>query len=145
MDTSCRSSSLRVGITERGIIARPRWTRFYYRLLKSPLLFRNTIRQFNGGKMTRRTGYIQTSTFIISHTYAVMQVWRSTHAIYTMNGGRDKTRARQRAMTVYLLCTHLTVLLIGLAPHLSHKETRKNPIKDEGVDWTSRGLYNMEL
>ena len=58
LDTNRLSGSFRSGITERCIIARPCWTRFFYRLSKSPLPFRNAIRQFNGEKMTRRTGYI---------------------------------------------------------------------------------------
>ena len=48
LDTNRLSGSFRSGITERCIITRPRWSRFFYRLIKSPLPFRNAIRQFNG-------------------------------------------------------------------------------------------------
>ena len=38
-----------------------------------------------------------------------------------------------------------TVLLKDTASHLSYKETRKNPIKDKGVDWSSGVFMVMEL
>ena len=37
LDTNHLSGSFRSGITERCIIARPRWTRFYYRLFNNQL------------------------------------------------------------------------------------------------------------
>ena len=103
----------------------------------------------------QRTGYIQTSTFISNQTCtytvkdAVMQSCMQTVDVFNhaLNGGRDKTRARQRATTVYLLCTvtYRQFYLTDLAPHLSYKETRKTPIKDKGVDWTSGVFMFMEL
>ncbi len=66
-----------------------------------------------------------------------MQLWRARMQLYSQQ------KQRKGATTVYLLCTHLSVLLKDLAPHLSHTETSKKPIKDKGVDWTSRGLYKL--
>ena len=93
------------------------------------------------GKGHNEQVHIQTSTFICTHVYsdAVMQLWRARMQLYSQQ------KQCKGATTVYLLCRHFTVLLKDTAPHLSYKETRKNPIKDKGVDWTTGVFMFMEL
>ena len=70
-----------------------RQTRFYYRLLKSQLLFRMQYGSSMEGKdATNRF------TFTQGHLFAHIYGQKSNADIYkhAMNGGRDNTRARQR-------------------------------------------------
>ena len=77
-----------------------RRTRFYYRLLKSQLLFR-----MQYGSSMEEKDATNRFTFTQGHLFAHIYGQRSNADIYkqtmhvfnhAMNGGRDKTRARQR-------------------------------------------------
>ena len=142
METSRLSSSLRFGITERGVIVRPRWTRFYYRLFNNQL-YSECNMAVQSMERTQRTGE-HLNKHIYLHTYTVgmhvnqcsngnhavmYAIKESTHAI--MQHVRDKPRAMQKSY-YRLLCTHLTVLLKDMVPQRSRKETRKNPRTDKG-------------
>ena len=134
------SSSQRFGKTERGIIARPRWTRFYYRLFNNQLFIPNSIRQLNEGKGRNERGTFK-QAHLVHSTYAGMHV--CNQCTYSINGGRDKTRARQRATTVYLLCTvtYRQFYLTDLAPHLSFKKNKEKPHQRQGGRLDLWGLY----
>ena len=76
---------------------------------------------------TNRFTFEQAHLFVTHvNSDAVMQLWRARMQLYSQQ------KQCKGATTVYLLCTHITVLLKDTAPHLSYKETRKNPRKDEG-------------
>ena len=140
MDTSRLSSSLRFGITERGVIARPRWTRFYYRLLKSLLLFRNAIRQFNQGKDATNRFYIQTSTFISTRMQSGIHARKAriqacTYAII------QPTKAKQRNYDRLFIMYTLISFTSGLGATSLIQRNKETPHQRQGGRLDLWGLY----